>query len=372
MKQPRVLLYAGTSYAGMGPYVASIVNSFRPDDDVYFFLVENNRQYYTKNIRRELLPKCHIVRERPNKLQTLYNLTIHPSLFHKNALLDKCLEWDINIFHALTPLKDIALTQQLITSVKVLNTVHDLQPHESKKAFYKEWRQNVMYNRVFKCIDLVDNLLTNSKSQLENQKKLYPDKTHYFSSFPTLVTDEIASGVTIPPEIEGKSGYFLFFGRIEAYKGIEYLVRAFNRLTETEREARLVIAGYGTITADTSNQQITVINRYIDDSEIAALFRNARCVVYPYISATQSGVLSVSSYFGKPVILSDIPFFAEQNCEALYCKPGDVESLFQALTDALRQEDDFQYEAIKNFYETTYSKSSIREQLMTIYKDFLK
>lgn len=40
-----VLLLADTSYAGMGPYVANIVNSFSSTDDIRFFLVENEQKF---------------------------------------------------------------------------------------------------------------------------------------------------------------------------------------------------------------------------------------------------------------------------------------------------------------------------------------
>ena len=36
------------------------------------------------------------------------------------------------------------------------------------------------------------------------------------------------------------------------------------------------------------------------------LFKHARCVVLPYIEASQSGVLSMAYHFGKSVIISDL------------------------------------------------------------------
>lgn len=35
----KVLIVATTSYAGMGPYVSGIVNTFLPNDDVYYFFM---------------------------------------------------------------------------------------------------------------------------------------------------------------------------------------------------------------------------------------------------------------------------------------------------------------------------------------------
>lgn len=36
----RTLIVATTSYAGMGPYVSEIVNTFSLEDDVYFLLYD--------------------------------------------------------------------------------------------------------------------------------------------------------------------------------------------------------------------------------------------------------------------------------------------------------------------------------------------
>ena len=52
--------------------------------------------------------------------------------------------------------------------------------------------------------------------------------------------------------------------------------------------------------------------RFIKDSEVRDLFSRAAVVVYPYISATQSGVTSIASYFDKPMVLSDLPFWLAQ------------------------------------------------------------
>lgn len=71
-------------------------------------------------------------------------------------------------------------------------------------------------------------------------------------------------------------------------------------------------------------------NRYIADEEIRNLYEGAACVVYPYYSATQSGVLSLAFYFETPVICSDIPFFKaiiEKSQSGILFDNGNVEDL---------------------------------------------
>lgn len=68
---------------------------------------------------------------------------------------------------------------------------------------------------------------------------------------------------------------------------------------------------HGTLPFERAVGEINVImiNRYIKDTEIRYMYEQAACVVYPYISATQSGVLSLAFYFRTPTLTSDVPFF---------------------------------------------------------------
>ena len=104
------------------------------------------------------------------------------------------------------------------------------------------------------------------------------------------------------------------------------MVRAYER-SEYLQRLKLVIAGRGRdITA--INPNIIRINRFIDDAEVRDLFCKALLVVYPYRSATMSGVLSIAYYFNKRVLLSSIPFFIDNATKsAAFFKCGDVADL---------------------------------------------
>lgn len=43
----KVLIVATTSYAGMGPYVSGIVNTFLPNDDVYYFFHDYDDLFFS-------------------------------------------------------------------------------------------------------------------------------------------------------------------------------------------------------------------------------------------------------------------------------------------------------------------------------------
>ena len=163
--------------------------------------------------------------------------------------------------------------------------------------------------------------------------------------------------------------YLLFFGRIEAYKGIEYLIRAFKRANLNE-DVKLVIAGKGELNYSSKDEQIVYLNRYIKDEEIAHLYKNASCIVYPYISATQSGVLSLATYFNKPILSSNIPFFREilGSNYIGYFEPANVDSLTKKIESFFIEENSFNANNFSlEIYNKVYSGNAIRDQLLNVY-----
>lgn len=57
----RVLIVATTSYAGMGPYVSGIVNTFLPNDDVYYFFHDYDDLFFRKNVKEDFIRVVHFI-----------------------------------------------------------------------------------------------------------------------------------------------------------------------------------------------------------------------------------------------------------------------------------------------------------------------
>jgi glycosyltransferase involved in cell wall biosynthesis len=101
----------------------------------------------------------------------------------------------------------------------------------------------------------------------------------------------------------------LFFGRILRYKGLDVLVSAMEIVRRSIPGARLIIAGRGDpisryLPANSPRDQVEVIDRYIPDSEVGALFRRAGMLVLPYVEASQSGVACLAMATGTPIVAS--------------------------------------------------------------------
>lgn len=109
---------------------------------------------------------------------------------------------------------------------------------------------------------------------------------------------------------------FLYFGVIRPYKGVEDLVAAFELLPEAVRSAsRLVIVGetwegwtapLEAVAASPVNDRITVVNRYVDDAEVARYFAAADAVVLPYRRSSSSGPLHIAMSAGLPVVVASV------------------------------------------------------------------
>ncbi len=130
----------------------------------------------------------------------------------------------------------------------------------------------------------------------------------------------------------------LFFGRLEAYKGLDYLVQSAYRL---RGEMRFVIAGPGKLPAKLKQEILShpdlfeLRNYRLDEREVAELFMRASVCVMPYIQSTQSAIPWIASAFGVPVVATDSGGIAPQvlQMNGIVVPPRNSE----ALADGIRQ-----------------------------------
>lgn len=139
----------------------------------------------------------------------------------------------------------------------------------------------------------------------------------------------------------------LFFGRLRPYKGLEYLLSAFEQLSSADPSYRLIIAGESkkgseAYYRDIQNQIDTHPNRnqivsrieFIPDQDAELYLKAADVMVLPYKDIFQSGVLFLAYSFGLPVVATDVGSFREEIVEGktgFMCKPCDSLELEKAL-----------------------------------------
>jgi glycosyltransferase involved in cell wall biosynthesis len=138
----------------------------------------------------------------------------------------------------------------------------------------------------------------------------------------------------------------LFFGNIAPYKGVEFLVEAFEMIATEDPSVRLVIAGRPrgpkeyweqlkeTIEASRWRDRIIQKIEYISDDDMEVYFKAADISALPYVHIFQSGVLFLGYSFGLPVVATDVGSLKEEIFEGktgLVCEPKDPHALARAI-----------------------------------------
>jgi len=228
-------------------------------------------------------------------------------------------------------------------AIPKVHTIHDFNPHVGKrnniamKLRFPEMvnrylvrckRQKIVHARQVK--DIIEKTVPSAK----NINVVYYGPLDIYTYFKTDPEKK--------PEESLPDHYILFFGRIAYYKGISFLIDAFNSISPSFPAVKLFIAGGG----DTrfireqleSNPHIVLLNRYIENHEMARLIRGSLLVVCPYIDASQSGVIQTAYAFGRPVLATTVgglPEVVTVGKTGTLVPPADADALAQALTAML-------------------------------------
>jgi glycosyltransferase involved in cell wall biosynthesis len=131
----------------------------------------------------------------------------------------------------------------------------------------------------------------------------------------------------------------LFYGRIWPYKGLKYLLQAMPLVAEKISDIKLIIAGRGEnieqyFPPNYNPKHYEILNRFIQDDEVASLFERSAAVILPYIEASQSGVAAVAYSMGTPVIASNIGGLSEMirhEQDGLLVEPRDARALADSI-----------------------------------------
>jgi glycosyltransferase involved in cell wall biosynthesis len=225
------------------------------------------------------------------------------------------------------------------SGVRVAYTVHDLLPHDSDERFRE------LYGELYGAVDQLichnhatrDRLTAEFAVDAEHISVIPHGPLFFDCAPPSAVNVKQRYGIAEHQKI------VLWQGIIHPYKGIEFLLEAWSKLSHRD-ELVLVIAGSGG-TADLNSIREQVSDRHLDPhvrldfrfldlSEMLALYDAAMIVVYPYKAITTSGALSTGLSQGKAIIATALPSFMEvlrDGENALLINYGDTTALANAI-----------------------------------------
>lgn len=146
----------------------------------------------------------------------------------------------------------------------------------------------------------------------------------------------------------------LFFGLLRPYKGVKYLIKAYENLpADFIEKSRLLIVGEtwedkeSKELAKESNfsNKINVVDRYVSDDEISLYFSASDVLVIPYTRASQSGVAHIGMAFGMPIIASEVGGLEESLGKyegTVFVQPEIAKDIAKALMSVLDEKREFE------------------------------
>lgn len=218
---------------------------------------------------------------------------------------------------------------------KIVYLMHDPFPHSGEKNFYR-----LLSDVTVKFLSARFVLFNESqKDSFIKTRHVHPNKvfTAFLSVYEFL---EIFDKGLID---ESLNHNIFFWGRISAYKGVDYLIEGFKQyLKETgDEKATLTIAGAGEFYFDVQKAiqgypQICVINRFFTMQEMVHYVRNSLISVCPYTDATQSGVIMSAFALKKTILATEVgglPEMLDNGSAGILIPPCSAQAICVALKE---------------------------------------
>jgi glycosyltransferase involved in cell wall biosynthesis len=244
---------------------------------------------------------------------------------------------DVLVMQWVTPVH--ALPQRIIARaarVPMVLIVHNAIPHE-RMPFDVRLARWIMRRAT--------RVVAHSESVATEVRAMAPGVPVTVAPLPPLLPVHATAPPARPPL------RLLCLGFVRAYKGFDVAVDAVRILRDRGIDAHLTIAGEIWEKADEWAQRVadpvlsrdvTLMDRYVSDTEVGRLLAEHHVLVAPYRSATQSGVVSLAFASGRPVVASDVGGLREVVTDGengRLVPPGDPELLADALAEMVEKFD---------------------------------
>lgn len=275
---------------------------------------------------------------------------------------------------------------------KIVLTAHNV--NAARRDAKDSWLNRVTLLFQYSAVDHIFVHTQKMKDELLKQFRVSPARV---TIIPYGMNNVVPYTRLTPKEARQRLGIhdnekvILFFGAIKPYKGLQYLVSAFQQILSEHPDLRLVIAGERkkgyeeyfraierTIDEHPSRERVIQCIEFIPDEEAEIYFKAADVAALPYTEIFQSGILFMSFSFGLPAIATDVGSFSEDILEGengFICAPCDADSLAKAILRYFESDLFLQLksrrQAIREFAISAHSWSPVGEITRDVYARLL-
>lgn len=311
--------------------------------------IENFNLLISKNnlLKEEILSlklDTFLLNTPSSKKETLFKLPKFIFNFSKIILKSKKNNTK-NFFFMMTHPWNIFTMILIKIFIKKSNIIYVCHAYDYPTRSFKDFIEKI--NIKIECL-LANKIITLS-SQVKNEIASSINKKNISTLYHPLFNHERI----INKKELSNNPTFLLFGRILKYKGLEILIPAFEKLSEENKNVRLIIAGEGQIEEketkliENINQKynnIILKNNYVEEKDVDNIWRESDISITPYLNSLQSGVIPIAINKATPSIITPHNALMEQcfinteNPVALCAKDISTDSLLKVMKEILNKE----------------------------------
>ena len=258
-------------------------------------------------------------------------------------------EWP-NLIHIMMP---------SLRRIKTTVFIHDPKHHSGE-----QWVIKLIRNFVYPFYAKKALCLLSYENAIEELKRSHPIfknarlRSVRLPGMAVMEFEDLKSAIE-----QGKVAFeydLIFYGRLEAYKGVDLLLEANRYLQRSDRSVRiLIVGGRGDLKnevrlAAKSDHKVCFVDDYVSNRQLAEYIAKSKAVILPYRDATGTQTIQIANYYYKPVIVNCVGCFEE------YVKEGQNGYFIRDMTpEGLGETIDFVLKSIegqvfeqKQIYET--------------------
>lgn len=219
---------------------------------------------------------------------------------------------------------DVPILRALRKTCTTYQVVHDVNPHDGSKAVLMANRTCARSADYAVIRNKKDGDLCSEKYAIPRERVLSLDSWRAFFPFD-------------PPTY---SENVLFFGRLRKYKGLDNLLEiakaapdiSFKVMGRSDEESTRVVRALEQL------PNVTVREGFAESEDMDRAFHETDCVIVPYESASQSGIIMDAYRYSRPVVAYDVGAISEQVLDGetgYLIEAGDVSGFILAIRKVL-------------------------------------
>lgn len=335
-------------------YTGHLCASLRSDRDVHVTLASIDYQYDLDYFRRQGIPNdpgllnasCRLgrtpapVRRALKLLEYVVNVT---------ALLIRITVSRPDVIHVQflplasygLPVEQWFLRLARALGIKLVHTVHNVLPQGSGDL------HKAVYKRIY---HLADRLICHDDHAASRLREEFGVQAERISIIPHGPLFEKEGRSKSSSHSRGRLGLgadgclVLWQGILRSYKGIPFLLKAWQQVCQRNTSGLLAIVGTGDrdivqaveneVSALGLQSRVRLELRFVSVQELDEFYDAADILAYPYSEITTSGALLTGVGRGKAVVATQLPFFKRilrHDATALLVPYGDVDCLADSL-----------------------------------------